>query len=99
MVARPRDVRYTLRRLVAWRKYHRPPCRSRAMHVPRDLHPIERTLAERLPHGTRVEDAHERGLPPARLRAPPAPRVRTRPRRIGLMRLGIQWLRHLLAHG
>jgi hypothetical protein len=52
-----------------------------------------------LAHGTRVEDAHERGLPPARLRAPPAPRVRTRPRRIGLMRLGIQWLRHLLAHG
>src|SRR3954468_24557780 len=27
-----------------------------------------------LAHGTRVEDAHERGLPPARLRAPPAPR-------------------------
>jgi hypothetical protein len=52
-----------------------------------------------LAHGTRVEDAHERGLPPARLRAPPAPRVRTRPRRIGLMRLGIQWLRHLLARG
>src|SRR3954447_4012528 len=52
-----------------------------------------------LAHGTRVEDAHARGLPPARLRTPPAPRVRTRPRRIGLMRLGIQWLRHLLAHG
>jgi len=52
-----------------------------------------------LAHGTRVEDAHERGLPPARLRAPPAPRVRTRPRRVSLIRLGVQWLRHLLAHG
>ena len=51
-----------------------------------------------LAHGTRVEDAHERGLPPARLRTPPAP-ARTRPRRIGLARLGIQRLRHLLARG
>jgi hypothetical protein len=52
-----------------------------------------------LAHGTRVEDAHERGLPPARLRTPPAPRAGARPRRISLVRLGIQWLRHLLAHG
>src|SRR4051794_32715892 len=54
-----------------------------------------------LAHGTRVEDARERGLPPARLRAPPASRARARPRprRISLVRLGIQWLRHLLAHG
>jgi len=52
-----------------------------------------------LAHGTRVEDAHERGLPPARLRAPPAPRAGARPRRISLVRLGIQWLRHLLARG
>src|SRR4051812_8254901 len=52
-----------------------------------------------LAHGTRVKDAHERGLPPARLRAPPAPRAGARPRRISLVRLGVQWLRHLLARG
>src|SRR3954468_4605441 len=52
-----------------------------------------------LAHGTRVEDAHGRGLPPAPLRAPPAPRAGARPRRISLVRLGIQWLRHLLARG
>jgi hypothetical protein len=52
-----------------------------------------------LAHGTRVEDARERGLPPARLRAPPPPAAHTRPRRISLVRLGIQWLRHLLARG
>jgi hypothetical protein len=52
-----------------------------------------------LAHGTRVEDAHGRGLPPARLRAPPPPAAHTRPRRIGLFRLGVQWLCHrLLAH-
>jgi hypothetical protein len=38
-------------------------------------------------------------LPPARLRAPPAPRAGARPRRISLVRLGIQRLRHLLARG
>ena len=38
-------------------------------------------------------------LPPARPRAPPAPRAGARPRRISLVRLGIQWLRHLLARG
>src|SRR4051794_41809571 len=27
---------------------HRPSCRSRAMHVPRELYPIERALAEHL---------------------------------------------------
>ena len=39
-----------------------------------------------LAHGTRVEDAHGRGLPPARPRAPPPPppAAHTRPRRIGL---------------
>jgi len=52
-----------------------------------------------LAHGTRVEDARERGLPPARLRAPPAPPAAARPRRISLFRLGLQWLRHLLARG
>ena len=52
-----------------------------------------------LAHGTRVEDARERGLPPARLRAPPASRAGTRPRRISLVRPGIQRLRHLLARG
>jgi len=52
-----------------------------------------------LAHGTRVEDPHGRGLPPARLRAPPPPAAHTRPRRIGLFRLGVQWLCHrLLAH-
>ena len=50
-------------------------------------------------HGTRVEDARGRGPPPARLRAPPASRAGTRPRRISLVRLGIQRLRHLLAQG
>src|SRR3954449_12844379 len=52
-----------------------------------------------LAHGTRVEDARERGLPPARLRAPPASRARGRPRRLPLFRLGLQWLRHPLARG
>src|SRR3954447_20949965 len=44
-----------------------------------------------LAHGTGVEDAREPGLPPARLRAPPASRAgtrpRPRPRRISLVRL------------
>src|SRR4051794_4299338 len=52
-----------------------------------------------LAHGTRVEDAHERGLPPARPRTPPTPQVRNRPRRVSLIRPGVQWLRHLLARG
>src|SRR3954454_22705020 len=52
-----------------------------------------------LASGTRVEDAQERGLPPARLRAPPAPRAGARPRRISLVRLGVQWLLPLLARG
>jgi Transposase DDE domain len=52
-----------------------------------------------LAHGTRVEDAHQRDLPPARLRTPPAARARGRPRRLALFRLGLQWLRHLLARG
>src|SRR5947209_2732885 len=43
-----------------------------------------------LAHGTRVEDARERGLPPARLRVPPASRARAR--RVRLVRLGIQRL-------
>src|SRR4051795_5309390 len=38
-----------------------------------------------LAHGTRVEDARERGLPPARLRAPPASRARARPPRVRLV--------------
>jgi hypothetical protein len=52
-----------------------------------------------LAHGTRVEDAEGLGLPPGRLRAPPAAPARARPRRIGLFRLGIQRLYHLLARG
>src|SRR3954454_14240889 len=52
-----------------------------------------------LAHGTRVEDARERGLPPPRLRAPPVPPAAARPRRISLFGLGLQWLRHLLARG
>src|SRR4051812_29669893 len=38
---------------------HRPSCRSRAMHVPRELYPIERALAERLPH---LRPPQRRGL-------------------------------------
>ena len=49
-------------------------------------------------HGTRRGRA-ERRLPPARLRAPPASRAGTRPRRVSLVRPGIQRLRHLLARG
>src|SRR5436305_1337334 len=49
--------------------------------------------------GTRVEDARERGLPPVRLRAPPASRAGTRPRRICLVRLVFQLRRHLLVRG
>src|SRR3954468_4418677 len=49
--------------------------------------------------GPPVEDAHERALPPARLRSPPASPAAARPRRISLFRLGLQWLRHLLARG
>jgi Transposase DDE domain len=53
-----------------------------------------------LAHGTRVEDAQLRGRPPGRLCAPPAPLAGARPhRQIGLFRLGIQRLQHLLARG
>jgi Transposase DDE domain len=53
-----------------------------------------------LAHGTRVEDAQTRRLPPGRLRTPPALRAGAHPRRrISLFRLGLQWLRHLLAQG
>jgi hypothetical protein len=53
-----------------------------------------------LAHGTRVEDAHAAGRPPAYLRTPPAsPRPPTNPRRIAVFRLGLQWLRQLLARG
>src|SRR3954464_12798309 len=38
---------------------HRPSCRSRAMHVPRELYPIERVLAEHLPH---LRGPQRRGL-------------------------------------
>src|SRR4051812_18759638 len=38
---------------------HRPSCRSRAMHVPRELYPIERALPERLPH---LRGPQRRGL-------------------------------------
>src|SRR5919199_1412829 len=38
---------------------HQPPCRSQAMHVPRELYPMERTLAERLPH---LRGPQRRGL-------------------------------------
>src|SRR5947199_5501679 len=38
---------------------HRPSCRSRAMHVPRELYPIERALAEHLPH---LRGLQRRGL-------------------------------------
>src|SRR3954467_8763914 len=38
---------------------HRPSCRSRAMHFPRELYPIERALAEHLPH---LRGPQRRGL-------------------------------------
>src|SRR6188472_854956 len=38
---------------------HRPSCRSRAMHVPRELYPIERALAEHLSH---LRGPQRRGL-------------------------------------
>src|SRR3954452_19477050 len=38
---------------------HRPSCRSRAMHVPPQLDPMERALAERLPH---LRGPQRRGL-------------------------------------
>src|SRR5919205_974374 len=38
---------------------HRSPCRSRAMHVERELYPIERALAEHLPH---LRGPQRRGL-------------------------------------
>ena len=46
-------------------------------------------------HGTRAEEADRAGRPPSRLRTP----ARPRPRRIGLLRLGLQWLCRLLARG
>src|SRR4051812_19138882 len=39
--------------------YHQPSRRSRAMHVPRELYPMERALAERLPH---LRGPQRRGL-------------------------------------
>lgn len=54
-----------------------------------------------LAHGTRAEDAERAGVAPAHLRTPPpAPPAVVRPRRrIGIFRLGLHWLRHLLARG
>ena len=56
-----------------------------------------------LAYGTRVEDAHDRRIPPGNLRAPPkipAPRRRDpwgRPvRNVSVIRHGIDWLRRLL---
>jgi hypothetical protein len=49
-----------------------------------------------LAHGTRVEDAQNLGLPPARLRTPLAPPAGNRPRRTSLFRLGLQQLQRLL---
>ena len=49
-----------------------------------------------LAHGTRVEDARRGRRRPG---CAPRPRRRTRPRRVSLVRLGIQRLRHLLARG
>jgi Transposase DDE domain len=50
-------------------------------------------------HGTRAEEADRAGRPPGRLRAPARPPAAPCPRRIGLFRLGLQWLCHLLARG
>jgi hypothetical protein len=50
-------------------------------------------------HGTRAEEADRVRRPPGRLRTPAHPPAAARPRRIGLFRLGLQWLCHLLARG
>lgn len=52
-----------------------------------------------LAYGTRVEEAQQRGLDPARLRLPPVPLQPARPRVISLFRLGLSYLRHTLARG
>ena len=59
-----------------------------------------------LAYGTRVEDAHDRGIAPANLRKPPkalaldhrAPRSRPA-RTVSVIRHGIDWLRRLLLKG
>jgi hypothetical protein len=50
-------------------------------------------------HGTPAEEADRARRPPGRLRTPAHPPAAARPRRIGLFRLGLQWLCHLLARG
>ena len=59
-----------------------------------------------LAYGTRVEDAHDRGIAPSNLRTPPktlAPNhrdSRSRPARaVSVIRYGIDWLRRLLLKG
>jgi hypothetical protein len=50
--------------------------------------------------GTRVEEAHRYGVPPARLRThPTVPPTRTVRRVVSVFRLGLIWLRHQLHHG
>jgi hypothetical protein len=52
-----------------------------------------------LAHGTRAEAAERAGVPPARLRAPPAPRTTAGARRLSVFGRGVQRLRHLLGRG
>jgi hypothetical protein len=48
--------------------------------------------------GTRVEEAQEAGVPPARLRTP-RPQAPARARKVSLFRLGLAWLRGQVARG
>ena len=44
---------------LAWWEHHPPSRRSRALHAPPPLYPMERALAERLPH---LRGPQRRGL-------------------------------------
>ncbi len=49
--------------------------------------------------GTRVEDADEVGVEPARVRTPPTPQTAKRTRLASVFRVGLGWLRHQLGRG
>ena len=51
-----------------------------------------------LAYGTRVEEAQQQGVCPARLRTPP-PRRLGRPRTVRVFRLGLAWLQQSLGRG
>jgi len=52
-----------------------------------------------LAYGTRVEDAAARGVPPARLRTPPAGAPAPPARTVSVFQQGLSWLRWLLPQG